>query len=113
MIAGGNSLRTGGSAREFKSQNTKGEIAMDFLSKLLQGISFVPALVTGIEKLLSGRSGEDKKDAALSFVQAALSISDAITNRQIVDEAKFKDGLSKVIDGTVECLNASMWAKQN
>jgi len=112
MIAGGNSLTTGGSARELKSQNTKGEIAMDFLSKLLQGISFVPALVTGIEKLLGGRSGEDKKDAALSFVQAALSMSDAITNRQIVDEQKFKDGLGKVIDGTVECLNASMWAKQ-
>src|SRR5437899_11163321 len=73
MIAGGNNFTTGGSAREFKSQNTKGEIAMDFLSKLLQGISFVPALVTGIEKLLGGRSGEDKKDAALSFVQAALS----------------------------------------
>lgn len=36
---------------------------------------------------------------------------DAITNRQIVDEAKFKEGLSKIIDGTVECLNASVWAK--
>ena len=36
---------------------------------------------------------------------------DAITNRQIVDEVKFKEGLSKVIDGTVECLNASVWAK--
>ena len=86
---------------------------MDFLSKLLQGISFVPALVTGIEKLLGGRSGEDKKDAALSFVQAALSMTDAITNRQIVDEQKFKEDLGKVIDGTVECLNASMWAKTN
>jgi hypothetical protein len=105
--------QTGDSAREFKSKTTKGEIAMDFLSKLLQGISFVPALVTGIEKLLGGRSGEEKKDAALSFVQAALSMSDAITNRQIVDEQKFKDGLGKVIDGTVECLNAPMWAKQN
>ena len=39
-------------------------------------------------------------------------MSDAITNRQIVDETKFKEGLSKVIDGTVECLNASIWAKK-
>ena len=78
-----------------------------------KGFPLFRALVTGIEKLLGGRSGEDKKDAALSFVQAALSMSDAITNRQIVDEQKFKDGLGKVIDGTVECLNASMWAKQN
>jgi hypothetical protein len=36
---------------------------------------------------------------------------DAITDREIVDEAKFKSGLSKIIDGTVDCLNASVWAK--
>jgi hypothetical protein len=35
---------------------------------------------------------------------------DAIANRQIIDENKFKIGLGKVIDGAVECLNASVWA---
>jgi hypothetical protein len=84
---------------------------MNFLSKLLQGISFVPALVQGIEGLFGNRSGADKKDAALSFVGAALSLTDAVTSRQIVDEAKFKDGLGKIIDGTVQCLNSSIWAK--
>ncbi len=84
---------------------------MDFLSKLLQGIAFVPAVVNGIEGLFGNRSGAEKKDAAMSFVQAALSMTDAISSRQIVDEAKFKEGLSKVIDGAVECLNASIWAK--
>jgi len=38
-------------------------------------------------------------------------MTDAIANRQILDENKFKEGLGKVIDGTVECLNASLWAK--
>ena len=84
---------------------------MDFLSKLLQGIAFVPAVVNGIENLFGGKSGSEKKDAAISFVQAALSVTDAVTSRQIVDEIKFKDGINKVIDGTVECLNASAWAK--
>jgi len=77
----------------------------------LQGISFVPALVQGIEGLFGNRSGAEKKDAALSFVSAALSLRDAVTSRQIVDEAKFKDGLGKIIDGTVQCLNSSIWAK--
>ncbi len=84
---------------------------MDFLSKLLQGIAFVPAVVNGIDGLFGNRSGAEKKDAALSFVGAALQLSDAVTSRHIVDEAKFKEGLSKVIDGTVLCLNASTWAK--
>ena len=85
---------------------------MDFLSKLLQGIAFVPAVVNGIESLFSGRAGGDKRDAAMSFVEAAINVGTAVANRDIVDEAKFKDGLGKVIDGAVECLNASVWAKK-
>jgi hypothetical protein len=84
---------------------------MNFLSKLLQGIAFVPAVVNGIEGLFGGRSGSDKKSAAMSFVQAAISISEAVTAKDIIDDDKFKQGLSKVIDGTVDCLNASIWAK--
>jgi hypothetical protein len=84
---------------------------MNFLAKLLQGIAFVPSVVQGIEGLLRGKSGQEKKDSALSFVQAALSMTEAVTARDIVDEPKFRDGLGKVIDGTVQCLNASVWAK--
>ena len=84
---------------------------MDFVSKLLQGIAFIPAIVNGIENLFGGRTGADKKDAAMTFVSAALQLSDAVTARQIVDEDKFKLGLSHVIDGVVLCFNASTWSK--
>ena len=84
---------------------------MEFMTKLLQGLAFLPAVVNGIEKVFGSRAGAEKKEAALSFVQTALSMSDALTNRQIVDEVKFKEGLEKVIAGIVECLNASTWAK--
>jgi len=84
---------------------------MDVLATFLQTISFVPALVNRIEGLFSNRSGAEKKDAALSFLQTALSMSGAVAKRQIVDPEKFKDGIGKVVDGTVECLNASVWAK--
>jgi hypothetical protein len=85
--------------------------AMDFVSKLLQGLAFVPSVVYGVEGLFSSRSGADKKDAAMSFVTAALQLSDAVTSRHIVDESKSKQGLSTVIDGVVLCLNSSSWAK--
>jgi hypothetical protein len=84
---------------------------MNFLQKLLQGIAFVPAVVNGIEGLFGNRSGTEKKESAISFVGAALQLTEAVSNREIVDEAKFKLGLSKVIDGTVDCLNASSWAR--
>ncbi len=63
------------------------------------------------EGLLNNRSGAEKKNAAMSFVSAALQLSDAVTSRHIVDEEKFKQGLSTVIDGVVLCLNSSTWAK--
>ncbi len=85
---------------------------MNFLAKLLQGIAFVPAVVHGVEALFGSKSGDDKKQAALSFVSSALNMTDAIANKQIVDPNKFQGGLSKLIDGVVDCLNASAWAKQ-
>ena len=85
---------------------------MDFLQKLLQGISFVPAIVNSIEGLFGHQSGQQKKDSAISFVTAALQLTESVASREIVDEAKFREGLSKLVDGTVECLNASSWARK-
>ncbi len=85
---------------------------MDFLSQLLRGIAFVPALVNGIEGLFGAKPGADKKDAAMSFLQNALSMTDAVAAREIINPEKFKNGISLIIDGTVQCLNASTWCKQ-
>ena len=84
---------------------------MNFLNQLLKGIAFIPALVNGIENLFGGKSGAEKKDAAMSFLENALQTIDAVAAREIVDAAKFREGISKIVDGTVECLNASTWAK--
>jgi hypothetical protein len=84
---------------------------MNFLSRLLQGIAFVPAIVTGVEGLFGQKSGAEKKNTVLSFVQTAITATDAVAGSNVVDAGKFQDGLSKVIDGVVQCLNASAWAK--
>ncbi len=85
---------------------------MNFLSKLLQGISFLPSIVSAVEGLFGSKNGNQKKDAALSFIGAALNLGEAISDKEVVDEQKFREGLSKVIDGVVQCLNASVWAKK-
>lgn len=84
---------------------------MNFLNQLLKGIAFIPPLVSAIETLFHGKSGAEKKDAAMMFLQNALATMDAVAARDIVNPEKFKEGISKIIDGTVECLNASTWSK--
>jgi hypothetical protein len=85
---------------------------MNFLCKLLQGIAFVPAIVQGVEGVFGSKSGADKKAAALSLAQTAIGATDAVANKNIVDPSKFSDGLGKVVDGVVACLNASVWASK-
>jgi len=85
---------------------------MNFLPKLLQGIAFIPAIVQGVEAVFGAKSGASKKAAALSFIQNAVSATGPAAANYIVDNTRFQDGLSKVIDGVVECLNASVWAEQ-
>jgi hypothetical protein len=63
------------------------------------------------ESVFGTKAGKDKKDAALNFVASALSITEAVSQKEIVDQDKFRDGLGQIIDGTVACLNASAWSK--
>jgi hypothetical protein len=41
----------------------------------------------------------------------AFSTVEALLNGDIADERKFNEGVSKIIDGVVQCLNASPWSK--
>ena len=84
---------------------------MNFLAILLRSIAFIPAVVQGVESVFGSKAGTDKKEAALNFVASALSITEAVTNKDIVNVDQFRGGLGQIIDGTVQCLNASAWAK--
>lgn len=84
---------------------------MNFLTRLLQGIAFVPNAVQAVELLFKSKSGTEKCDAALSFIGSALSMTEAVSNREIVDPDRFKTGLSQIVAGTVECFNSSIWSK--
>jgi hypothetical protein len=83
---------------------------MEFLKVFLRGISLLPSLVQGVEALYGARSGVQKKDAAISIVSSSINMADAVSAKQIVDSTKFTAGLNLIVDGIVECLNASLWA---
>jgi hypothetical protein len=50
-------------------------------------------------------------DPANTYYKVVYKLNEAVASRDIADEAKFRDGLGKIIDGVVQCLNASTWAK--
>ncbi len=51
---------------------------MNFLQKLLQGIAFVPTIVNSVEGLFGSHTGEQKKESAITFVAAALQLTEAV-----------------------------------
>jgi hypothetical protein len=65
------------------------------------------------EAMFATKSGAEKKDAAMRFLENALEMSDAVAKREIVNPEQFRDGISRIIDGVVECMNASAWAKNS
>jgi hypothetical protein len=67
--------------------------------------------LNGLETISGGKSGAEKKDSAMSFLESALATVDAVAAREIIEPEKFRDGISKIIDGTVQCLKASTWTK--
>ena len=84
---------------------------MDFLKLFLRGVSLLPSLVQGVEALYGAKSGVQKKDAAISIVSSSINMAAAVSTKQIADAPKFTAGLNLIVDGVVECLNASLWAQ--
>jgi hypothetical protein len=84
---------------------------MDFLKLFLRSISLLPSLIQGVEALYGAKSGAQKKDAALAVIGSSINVADAVSTKQIADSTKFTAGLNLIVDGVVECLNASIWSK--
>ena len=84
---------------------------MNFLKLFLRGVALLPSVIQGVEALYGAKSGEQKKDAALSIVQAAIGLTDAVQQKTVIDASGFTKGLSAIVDGVVACLNASLWHK--
>lgn len=84
---------------------------MNFLKLFLRSIAILPSLIQGVELIYGAKTGEQKKSAALDVVSAAVKMTDAVTNKTIMNADGFTSGLGLVIDGVVACLNASIWSK--
>jgi hypothetical protein len=85
---------------------------MDFQRIFLRALAFLPAALHTAEAIFGSENGEQKKKAALEVVSAAINVGEAVSDKHVVDAERFTAGLGAIIDGVVECLNASVWARQ-
>ena len=69
-----------------------------------------PPMTTTISDIVYRADGTPASGTLL-ITWPQFNTSDAIANKNIVDPDKFREGLGKIIDGVVACLNASVWAK--
>ena len=84
---------------------------MDFLKVFLRGVGLLPNVIHGVEAVSGAMSGAEKKSAVLGILKTAIRIVDAVEQKSIVDPDGFSAGLSSIVDGVVQCLNASVWHK--
>jgi hypothetical protein len=57
------------------------------------------------------RADGSPASGTMVIARPAFETAEAVTNKDIVDVEQFRGGLGQIIDGTVQCLNASAWAK--
>jgi hypothetical protein len=84
---------------------------MELVQKPMHALALVPRVVNSIEGLFGRHSGAEKKESAISFVMAAIEKPPLGVEDEVVDKDRFKAGLARMIDGCVECLNASSWER--
>lgn len=83
-----------------------------FWQKLLRGIAMLPVIITGIEPLFGKGTGDQKRESALGMLAAIIGMAEAVSGKDIVDDKAFQEGIRKMVDGAVQVMNASVWAKK-
>lgn len=64
---------------------------------------FVPQIAT-VEDIL--KDGHTKKEKVVELIMVAPEVAEGIANKEIVDEALFKQGVAEVNDGYVKIMNS-------
>lgn len=85
---------------------------MGFLGKLFKVITMLPSIILGVEGLMTGLKGDQKQKTVIDFAGFSLNIAEAISQKDIVDNDAFQEGLKQANDGIVKMLNASVWYKK-
>jgi hypothetical protein len=66
----------------------------------------VPQIASVEQAVTAIKSGSDKKQAVLDTVQSSIELTEALSGKEILDQALLVRGLGKINDGYVDVMNA-------
>jgi hypothetical protein len=70
-------------------------------------IPLVIEAVKAAEKLFGSKKGELKKEYVVNLVKVAILSVEGISQKDIVDENLFSEGVGDIVDGVVKVLNST------
>jgi len=86
-------------------------MTLNILNVITKIIQYVPMGIQIAEMIFGGKKASEKKDYVLQNVANIINIVEGISDKDIVDQAAFQEGVQMVNDGVVKMLNASAWYK--
>lgn len=80
---------------------------MKLFGNLTKLIPIIFSSITVVETIFKGKSGKgtEKKEAYIEAVMAALGITEGLTNKDLVDDEKFRKLIGKLGDDFIEVNN--------
>lgn len=76
------------------------------LGGITKAISVLPVAIAGVESIFGAKTGAQKKEAVLNTFESGINIAEYIANKEILDEALFREGLDQIVEGQLKIQKA-------
>lgn len=85
---------------------SKGDKVGGAIQTVSNDLTLIAQTVAQIEVALNGKSGAEKREAALRLIGPIIKTSQIVSGKKIADGALLEAGIGKITDGVVDVLNA-------
>lgn len=73
--------------------------------RVLQILQIAMQIVPYVERLLNGKSGEEKRKAAVDLIVPSVQAAEVILDREVLNEIDLREASGHVVDNVVRILN--------
>lgn len=85
---------------------SKGDQATGIINTVSNDLTLIAQIVIQIETALQGKSGAEKREAAIRLIGPLIRTSQMVSGKKIADAALLETGIGQITDGVVAVLNS-------